>query len=75
MKKKEKSADKNAKKEGELKVRHLPDGSVDIIGLTWIPVTADADVVRLSNIAKKTSFCWCYRYERTFITFSHVISC
>jgi len=73
--KKEKSADKNAKKEGELKVRHLPDGSVDIIGLTWIPVTADADVVRLSNIAKKTSFCWCYRYERTFITFSHVISC
>jgi len=50
---KEKSTDKNAKKDGDYKVRHLPDGGVEVIGLTWIPVTADADVVRLSNIAKK----------------------
>jgi len=55
-KKNDKPVDKN-KKEGDYKVRHLNDGSVDIVGLTWIPVTADADVVRLSNIAKKTSFC------------------
>jgi len=51
-KKNDKPVDKN-KKEGDYKVRHLNDGSVDIVGLTWIPVTADADVVRLSNIAKK----------------------
>jgi len=34
-------------------VRHLPDGGVEVVGVAWIPVTNDADVIRLSNIAKK----------------------
>jgi len=56
----DKKTDKNAKKDGDYKVRHLPDGSVEVLGLTWVPVTTDADVVRLSTIAKKKSICCCY---------------
>jgi len=41
------------KEKEEYKVRHLPDGGVEVVGVAWIPVTNDADVIRLSNIAKK----------------------
>jgi len=49
----DKANKKDKDKDVELKVRHLPDGGVEVIGVTWIPVTTDSDVIRLSNVAKK----------------------
>jgi len=52
--KKNKKKEKEKKKKGEkFKVRHLPDGSVDVPGLTSVPVTSDEDIHKLEAIAQK----------------------
>jgi len=53
-KKKKKAADKKKdKKGGGFKIRHLPDGSVEVEGLTKVAVENDADIVELNRIAGK----------------------
>merc|ERR1712154_710280 len=54
-KKKKKKDDKQKKKKkgDKFKVRHLPDGSVDVPGLTSVPVTSDEDIHKLEAIAQK----------------------
>ena len=50
-KKKAKKKDKNASK--GFKIRHLPDGSVEVVGLTKITVQSDEDINALNRIAAK----------------------
>jgi len=53
-KKKKKGKDDKKKKKGEkFKIRHLPDGSVEVVGLTKVQVTSDEDIIKLNTIAKK----------------------
>jgi len=44
---------KKDKKKDDFKIRHLPDGSVEVEGLTKIPVTSDDDILKLNAYAKK----------------------
>ena len=54
VKKKKKKKKKEEKKEQErFKIRHLPDGSVQVQGLTSVPVKSDEDILKLNKIAKK----------------------
>merc|ERR1719410_2478033 len=54
VKKSKKAKKKPAKKKGDkFKVRHLPDGSVDVPGLTSVPVSSDEDIHKLEAIAQK----------------------
>jgi len=55
-KKKKNKSDKKKGKKGDVsdfKIRHLPDGSVEVTGLTKVPVTSDEDIIKLNGIAKK----------------------
>merc|ERR1712130_326848 len=54
-KKKKKGKDKKDKKDkkGDFKIRHLPDGSVEVQGLTRITVQSDEDINELNRIAAK----------------------
>jgi len=50
--KKKKKKDKKDKKKGQdFKIRHLPDGSVEVTGLTKITVQSDEDINELNRIA------------------------
>merc|ERR1712130_969993 len=52
-KKQKKQKNDKKKKNEKFKVRHLPDGSVDVPGLTSVPVTSDEDIHKLEAIAQK----------------------
>jgi len=54
-KKKKKKSKKPAKKDKKagFKIRHLPDGSVEVEGLTKVEVGSDADINELNRIAGK----------------------
>merc|ERR1712154_151285 len=54
-KKKKKKDKKDKKKKGDtkFKIRHLPDGSVEVVGLTKVQVRSDEDIIKLNDIAKK----------------------
>ena len=52
-KKKKKAPAKKDKKAGGFKIRHLPDGSVEVMGLTKVAVETDADINELNRIAGK----------------------
>eukprot|EP01084_Bolivina_argentea_P260514 439972_1 len=52
--KKKKKKEKKNKKDGvKFKVRHLPDGSVEVEGLTKVLVSSESDILKLNKIAKK----------------------
>merc|ERR1712176_1709443 len=52
-KKKKDKKDTKKKKGDNFKIRHLPDGSVEVVGLTKVPVRSDEDIIKLNDIAKK----------------------
>ena len=54
-KKKEKKKPKSSKKEKvDHKIRHLPDGTVEVTNLKWVPVSNEKNIVDLQNAADKT---------------------
>eukprot|EP01083_Nonionella_stella_P156063 504924_1 len=52
-KKKQSAKDKKKDKNQRFKIRHLPDGSVEVEGLTKVLVSSDEDILKLNKIAKK----------------------